>query len=439
MTRRGAEIRQEPGRQAIAGLLPVALVVLVALSPVRGDDFPIRIGDRIVFFGDSITQKGTYATYVEAYLWTRFPARRIEVVNRGLSSETISGTSETDHLPRRANASDRFDRDVDAVHPALVVSCFGMNDGNYHPFDEERFKLFRAGISKLIEKTAASQARLTILTPPPFDPYQRKATDPNAKEYGYKYPAIDYDRTLDRYAEWLRRLRGSNFSVIDLHTALNDHLAIRRRSKVSFHLAEDAVHPNETGHALMAIALLKSWNAPAFCSELTVTPHESRSGSESVDQAKAIGTKREMVWRTNLPAPHDPVWDRESINLEAYDDSLNRHILKATGFEGERIRVTARIEGDERTFTQDFDRKRLETGINLATIPDFPTTRRSDEFLVKLTEINEAIGVEWRWRVHQERKGPYNGKTFKELSKEKQALRALAEPVKIAITIEPLL
>src|SRR5438445_4326264 len=46
---------------------------------------------RIVFLGDSITYAGQYVEAVEAYFVTRFPNRRLEFLNLGLPSETVSG------------------------------------------------------------------------------------------------------------------------------------------------------------------------------------------------------------------------------------------------------------------------------------------------------------------------------------------------------------
>ena len=69
----------------------------------------------MVFFGDSITQSGGYVADIEVFLLTRFHDRTFSVFNHGRSSETISGTSELDHHPRRPDAHLRFTRD--AVHP----------------------------------------------------------------------------------------------------------------------------------------------------------------------------------------------------------------------------------------------------------------------------------------------------------------------------------
>ena len=73
-------------------------LLAVALGLAHGgcastSPFFLKDGERIVFFGDSITENGAYVQYVDAFLRTRFPQLRFEVLNRGISSETNAGTS----------------------------------------------------------------------------------------------------------------------------------------------------------------------------------------------------------------------------------------------------------------------------------------------------------------------------------------------------------
>jgi len=117
--------------------LPLVLLVCIASPTVQAaeDAFFLNGTETIVFFGDSITQAGLYIEYIDSFLLTRLPKMAFHIINRGISSETISGTSEADHEPRRPNAHDRFSRDVAAAKPDVIVACFGMNDGNYFPFE----------------------------------------------------------------------------------------------------------------------------------------------------------------------------------------------------------------------------------------------------------------------------------------------------------------
>src|SRR5262249_29378552 len=151
--------RRDPGFVGDRGLnvmriVAWAMVSLMVLARpdrlIAEDAFFLKGGEKIVFFGDSITQAGLYVEYVEAFLLTRFPDKHSEVVTHGISSETVSGSSEPAHQPRRPNALDRFTRDVATPDPDVVVVCFGMNDGNYHPFEPTRLAAYQDGVNKLI-------------------------------------------------------------------------------------------------------------------------------------------------------------------------------------------------------------------------------------------------------------------------------------------------
>jgi lysophospholipase L1-like esterase len=242
----------------LAGLALAFLYSTQAMAQVDVAD-----EDVIVFYGDSITQGGQYVDLVEAWLLASRPDWKGRVYNRGISSETLSGLTEGDHNPPRPCALDRFSRDLPPLKPTILVSCFGMNDGIYHPFEWNRFFAYRDGVLDMLDRgfNEAKARDIVILTPPPFDPYQRKASDLQAKNYGYRFPYLNYDDTLGAYSEWLLTLaERDHVHVGDLHSNMNEWLARRREEDVSFHLAPDAVHPNTTGHWLMALTAASMLN-----------------------------------------------------------------------------------------------------------------------------------------------------------------------------------
>ncbi len=99
---------------------------------------------RVIFLGDSITYSGGYVGLLEAYFVTRYPGRTIEFINVGLPSETVSGLSEEGHAGGqfpRPDLHERLGRVLEQIRPDLVFACYGMNDGIYLPFNEERFEV----------------------------------------------------------------------------------------------------------------------------------------------------------------------------------------------------------------------------------------------------------------------------------------------------------
>lgn len=402
------------------------------------DSFALKGGERIVFFGDSITQGGQYVTDVEFFLLTRFPDRSFTVINHGISSETISGTSEPDHDPRRPDAHDRFTRDITAWKPDVVVACFGMNDGNYFPFESERFGRYQAGVRRLIERTRdEAHARLFLLTPPTFDPYRRQASDPTARQYGYRFPAIDYDATLGRYAEWLLSLRSEGLGVGDVHSAFANHLQQRRVDEVSFFLSGDAVHPGPTGHWLMAQTLLETWGAPGVVAEANVDARGNSPASAGIQDLQRSGRTLTFRWTSPLPFAFDAGCDARSLALERSAERLNRYSLTIKGLEPGSYRASVVLEGEPgEAELGRFSAEALAKGLDLSSFEKFPTVRVAREVRASLTRANGECYGRWRKRIADPATATHAADD-PEKTRILDQLRGLCQPRTMVITLEP--
>jgi len=277
-------------------MTPFFLAALLSFA----DSTP-RHGDIVLFVGDSITQAGDYVADVEAYLLSCRPADYFRIINVGKSSETVSGTSEPDHHPPRPCIHDRFARDVAAFKPDIVVACYGMNDGNYFPYDPARFEKYKAGMTRFIDRVfKETPARaLVLLTPPAFDASKAPPAPQDGKSFGYKHPSRDYDFTLRKYADWLLTLKSDRIDVVDVHRAFNAYL---RAMHGGTWLSPDAVHPDHRGHWLIAQCLLSEWSIRLKWKELTLDfqrPHASLAWQK--------GRVTPDVWTWNTPKIESPV------------------------------------------------------------------------------------------------------------------------------------
>jgi lysophospholipase L1-like esterase len=213
---------------------------------------------RVLMLGDSITEQGNYATFIEYYLDTLAPKDRIDIISIGLSSETASGLSEKAHPFPRPCVHERLQRALDKVHPQLVMACYGMNDGIYHPQSPERMNAFKEGIEKLMAAVRKSNAQLVLLTPPPFDALSGGGhlLPAGAPDYSYLTPFEKYDDVLSDYGRWEMSLPASDATVVDLHSTMADYLKTRRKTDPNFCFSTDHIHPSPLGHLLMARAIL---------------------------------------------------------------------------------------------------------------------------------------------------------------------------------------
>ena len=217
---------------------------------------------KVLFLGNSITHNGLYVSLIEYALYKSNPGQKIDIISVGLGSETVSCLTEQDHPFPRPCLKERLDRAINAVQPDLIVSCYGINDGIYHPLEKSRKVAFQNGIEALIQKAESVNVELILITPTPFDPIpiSDKVVSDNASEFSYRMPYKDYDRVLEDYSEWLLT-KSPKIKVIDWHSAINAKLQQQRKAQPNFTFAKDGVHPNEAGHLLMAIHFLSSIGA----------------------------------------------------------------------------------------------------------------------------------------------------------------------------------
>lgn len=227
----------------------VLLILFITVSVICSAQFPFSKDiKRIVFLGNSITYNGAYINYIETYFVQQYPKHKLEFINVGLPSETVSGLSETGHAEGkfpRPDLHERLQRVIDLTNPDLVFACYGMNDGIYLPFDNNRFEAYKNGINWLNKKLIENGVkRIIFITPPVHD-------DKKLRTKGY-------NKVLDTYAGWLvnsRKLK--KWEVIDLHTPLTKYIVSGIKKDSTFRLANDEVHPTAEGHWVMAKIILQ--------------------------------------------------------------------------------------------------------------------------------------------------------------------------------------
>ncbi len=270
-------------------------------------------GKRIVVLGDSITQGGTYVSFMDYFLQKSRPQLRFEVYPLGLSSETLSGLSEAGHAGGkfpRPSLFERLGRTLEKMKPEVVFACYGINDGIYQPLEEARFKAFQAGVTKLLDQCqAAGVKQVYLVTPPIFD----ATTKPGE---------FNYDSVMTAYAAWEVQLKRPGLTVIDLHTAMRK--ARDARTEV---FSRDRVHPGDDGHLLMARTIL----AGADVTTLDITAKEAMADPlfKAVDQLRKLRASKWMAYigysreRVVAPTPLGDA-DEQVAKLQAKVDELRR-------------------------------------------------------------------------------------------------------------------
>jgi lysophospholipase L1-like esterase len=171
---------------------------------------------RVVFFGDSITDIWPIAKY--------FPGK--PYVNRGIGGQTTR------------QMLIRFRADVINLQPAAVVILAGTNDiaGNTGPMSLEEIE---GNYASLAELARAHNIRVVFSSVLPIHNYTPK--------YDFLFIQRSPEKIL-ALNRWLRDYCASHDCVyLDYFSAMVDPAGLLKKE-----LAEDGLHPNGDGYAIMA-------------------------------------------------------------------------------------------------------------------------------------------------------------------------------------------
>lgn len=196
---------------------------------------------RIVFFGDSITELGAQPGGYVSLIGDALKEKKsgAEVIGAG-----VSGNKVPDLLAR-------LDRDVLSHKPTTVFVYIGINDvwhyflsvGKGTPIDE-----FDKDLRELTSKILKSGSRVVLCTPSVIGEQ--------------RHPGNPHDGMLDEYAEVTRRIaREMKVDLCDLREAFirfeKEHNAENVREGI---LTKDGVHLTGEGNKLVADEMIKMIN-----------------------------------------------------------------------------------------------------------------------------------------------------------------------------------
>src|SRR6266516_3873961 len=129
----------------ISILRAVCLLALSALTAAQAQSkFLLKDSDRVVFYGDSITDQRLYTTFAETYVVTRFPHLQVSFVHSGWGGDRVSGGG-------GGPIDVRLQRDVVAYKPTVMTIMLGMNDGSYRAFNPDIFQRYSIGFESIIQ------------------------------------------------------------------------------------------------------------------------------------------------------------------------------------------------------------------------------------------------------------------------------------------------
>ncbi len=223
------------------GLITVSETCFLAAEPTT-----------IVAFGDSTTAiRGELNVYCDLL--------KSGLAQRGMPAQVINSGVGRDHTQ---SARERFENDVLAHHPDLVIIQFGINDSTIDvwktpPENQPRVALknYKENLRYFVTELRKRDAQVVLMTPNPL-----RWTPQLRTMYG-KPPYLPeqedgFNVRLKEYAEAVRKIaKAENVPLVDVALAFESYGAMDGKSVSDLLL--DGIHPNNQGHRLTAAGLIE--------------------------------------------------------------------------------------------------------------------------------------------------------------------------------------
>lgn len=365
------------------------LVWLAALTfalwphPCSGQFF-LQPSDRVVLYGDSITELDKWPLVLETFVATRLPAHRCRFFNVAWSGETTwrsaGGTIDT-----------RINRDVAPRLPDVIAILLGSNDGGYVAFSADRFSAFTTGYRNLLAKMsyACPGVRFTLSTPPAYDDVTREPSF-----------AGGYNGVMQTYGAYVTNLAAAQgHRSVDMNTPMVDALKAVLPVDAAWAklLIGDRIHPGEGMSLAMAGAVLTGWNAPGTVTDVRLSASGTVTASVNASLTGVVATATTLKWyQTDTCLPYPVNWGDRGSDLAAtysgFMDNLNMERLQISNLPASRYHLFIGT-----SYVGDFTPAQLGAGVNLARYSTTPMYKQAWQ-VYQAVQARAAL-FRSRWRA----------------------------------------
>lgn len=354
--------------------LPILACLFLFTAPAAAEDkFFFQKGDRIVFLGDSITEQYQYSNYIELYLTTRFPDWNLFFLNAGIGGDTANG------------GANRFQKHVLDEKPNAITINFGMNDGGYKDFNEQRHATYVKKTTEMLEAAKKAGVRVALVSP--------NAVDRRVAER-FKL----YLETQKQFYAPLKDLAAQNGAAFADQYA-KTRAALEKMEQDDPKAAKvkpfgDGFHTSPPGGLLMAHAILTELKAPAKVSDVAIEGGKATAERCKIEKLEASDDKVSFN-RTDeaIPMPIQQNW----LSVIPYCNDLkdlNWYGLKMKGLKQGiwEILVDGKAIGK-------FSADQLAEGVNLGNLTSGPIFDHGQKIFNAITEKNKINAKRFRGTI----------------------------------------
>ena len=341
----------------------------------------LQTGDRLAIVGDSITEQRRYSRIMETYLTVCAPQLKITVRQFGWSGETAEGF-------RR-----RMESDCLRFKPTVATFAYGMNDSKYRPYDDVNGQWYASNYTAIVQAFKAGGARVVLGTPGSLGTLHpsRTAGGGTLDERNLNLCAM---RDLDIRIAQSEGVRVADIFWPMLQAAHEGEIRYGTTNKPFALPGPDGLHPNWSGHLVMAYCFLRTLGLDGDIGTFTVDLQGGRAEVSAGHRMESFANGELAITSARYPfcdggATNDTTKIRAGMSLVPFNQQLNRLMLVVKNIGAPRCQV---IWGG---VTNTYTTGQLSAGINLAD--DFAVNPFSEAF----QKVDEAVAAKQAYETRQ--------------------------------------
>ena len=218
-------------------------------------EFQLRSGDRVTLLGDGFIERLQQSGYLETVLTSRLPQLNVTFRNLGWSGDNVWGEARA-VFGAQPQGFERLLSDLKLTDPTVIVIAYGTNEAYG---GEARLPAFEQGLVQLLDKLAATQARLVLLSPLERENVGPPLPDPAA----YNAQVKQYGAAIQRIAQQ----RGLPYIELNPLAERDDQY---RPATAAQRLTEDSLTLTEYGNWLAANRIASALGIEAQSPEIAI-------------------------------------------------------------------------------------------------------------------------------------------------------------------------
>jgi endoglucanase len=353
----------------------IAIILFFQISCVEAQIFPA--GSRVCFVGNSITNNGEFHHNILLYHLTRYPKENVSFFNCGISGDVTGGILT------------RMEDDILVHKPTHIVLMIGMNDVKRSLYGEQvssnadtlalrekAIGVYKTNLEKIINIFLAKKIKLILQRPTIYD---QTALLPTSNNLGV-------NDALKICADFVSDLAKINhLQVVDYWTIMNTiNHEIQKKDPASTLTSNDRVHPQSTGHLIMAYQFLKDLKADSYISEVSLTSKGKAAYLYNCDLINVNSSKNRYSFSIKEKALPFPIISQQesALQLVPFQKEFNQQYFRITDLPNGKYTLSI-----DTIFIGLFSAEDLEHGINLATYRNTPQYQQSMKLRNILTDL----------------------------------------------------